>query len=1027
MIMMQKPASCKGCPLFNIGTGFSITEGRCSNGVLIIGESLGANEVNDAMPFRPHAEAGSALQAAFRFLGLDRTNFGLWNMIGCQPPFNNLENAEYEYEAIDHCKVHFDRVVAKFKPKVILALGNVPLKHLWKRDPKIDEYISLMPEDTKEEKKAKRKYLSGLKIGQLRGYTFDSVYGIPLIASFHPSFITQQKGRTQLGTLMNDITKAINIARNGVPKFDVNYIEDPSIEDCIKFYEECKADPNLVISHDIETPITTIEVDESEIEYENIEVREIDSVQFSYNIRTGIYIPHTSDDYNNIIGDILALPNSKIGWNNWKFDEINLEYHYGKGSVKGENHDIMWMWKWLNQDFIKTGRALQFATPFFAPDFPAWKFYAQIYPKRYGVQDVDATLRIYEGLKKFLSSKKLANVTAKTLYEGYMDDIVYLRPILKDMTKRGFPIDVEAREIFTEQIILEQQKVLAELQDMYPMKLRRLDPLEGYKTIPKEVIHAEELFKRASDFRGSGLYYVLDDNSNNDLYNLRLAQYIERHSKFVNKKGEVDDTMSGLVLKEFNIEGFKTKRWCRMEEFKPGSSQQVLNYLNFKGYKIPKKRTKKGQTDTTSKDHLMPLWEETGDPLLYKTIYLRELDHLLGYVGKGKGKGEGWKIGSDNRVHAEFLYIPVTGQLSSSPNIQNAPARGTRYSSEGYENLAKLFRKTVAAGVGKTLVSADWSAFHINTLAFEAEDETYMRVGRLDPHSYLTAYMLQNSLPAKIAKLKLKKPSGADSTLLASWLEECEIGDEAIERIKTIDTWMARTDDGLKTELSWFKKHFKFERDAQAKRALLGMGFGMQVNRFYRENRHAFTSKTEPERILKLIKKLFPKTFVDYHEYIKNLADKQTYLLTRYGYIRRFYDVYDWRIIPKLRPVKDGELLIKNSKGQLWLRKDGASSNEAIAYLPANDAFGKKKEAMRDLWNHPNGNLVQAFGLINEIHDDLMFEIDDGLLYEALPIIKNVMESPARYLKNSLAPNGLITRVEIKIGKNWAEMQEVKV
>lgn len=1017
--MMQKPTSCQGCALFNIGTGFSITEGRCSNGVLIIGESLGSNEVIEALPFRPYAEAGSALQTAFRFLGLDRSNFMMWNLIGCQPPYNTLEGAEYEEEAILHCrKAHFDRVIAKAKPKVILALGNLPLKWLWKRDPKIDEYIASMPEDTKEEKKAKRKYLAGLKIGQLRGYTFDSVYGIPLIASFHPSFITQQKGRTQLGTLMQDITKAISIARNGVPKFETQYIEDPSVEDAIKFYEECKADPTLLISHDVETPLTALEVDESEIEFENQEVREINSIQFSIKIGTGIFFPMYGE-FETIAEKILSLENPKIGWNNWKFDETNIEYKYGKGSIKGTIHDGMWMWKWANQDFVKTGRALQFATPFAAIDFPAWKFYGPIYPKRYGCNDVDAPLRIFKYLYDFFVKKRLPNIEAKSLYEGYIDDIVNLRPILKDITKRGFPIDVEAREEFATQIELEQQKILTELQEMYPTELRRLDPLEGYKTIPNEVLEAEELFKQASNINNDGLFYVLDD-TNNQLYNLRLAQYIEKHSRRENT--------TGLVLKEFDFEGFKVKRYCRMEEFKPGSSQQVLKYLKFKKYKIPKKRSKKGESETTSKDQLMPLYEETGDQLLYKTIYLRELDHLLAYVGKGKGKGEGWKLGSDNRVHAEFLFIPSTGQLSSSPNIQNAPARGTRYSSEGYENLAKLFRKTVAAKPNHILVSADWSAFHINTLAFEAEDETYMRIGRLDPHSYLTAYMLQSSLPAKVNKLKMKKPTNQSQE---DWLKECNLHEEAIDRIKSINVWLQLSDDDLRKELSWFKKNYEFERNAQAKRALLGMGFGMKVNRFFKENRHAFTSKSEPERILKLIKKLFPKTFVDYHEYIKNLADKQTYLLTRYGSIRRFYDVYDWRLLPKPRTAREGELIIKNSKGQLWLRKDGQSSNEAIAYLPSNDAFGKKKEAMRDL-NHyiKDGiirNINEEFRLINEIHDDLMFEMPQEKLEEGCKILKEVMESPARFLKNSIAPNGLITRVEIKCGSNWANMKEIKI
>lgn len=1017
--MLQKPMACYGCPLYSQGAGFSTTEGRCSNGVLIIGESLGSSEVQDALPFRPYAEAGSALQTAFRDSGLDRSNFGLWNMIGCQPPFNNLEHASYEYEAINHCKIHFDRIIAKFKPKVILALGNVPLKHLWKRDHRIDEYIQSLPETTKEERASKKKYLSHFQIGELRGYVLPSIYGIPLVASFHPSAITREKGRPQLGTLMSDIDKALMIARNGVPKFETKYIEEPSSVAVSDFYTYCRNNNNLVISHDIETPFTTIETDESEIEYLNIDVREIDSVQFSVMEGTGIFLNFYQ--HREMIEKILKLPNIKIGWNNWRFDEINLEYHLGKGAIYGENHDVMWMHKWANQDFVKTGRALQFATSLVSPDFQAWKFLAPLEPENYGCLDVDATLRVFNYYFKMFNNPrfrfkdKLGQPVpyTKSLWEGYTDDIVKLRPILKDMSARGFPVDPIARENFRIQLESEQRKVLAELQEMYPTHLRRLDPLEGYKTIPKEVLEVEELFQTASNFDNDGFFYIVGDKN---LYNLRMAQYLEEHTR---KEGT-----TGLVLREFNVEGFKIKRYCRMEEFKPGSSQQVVKYLEFKGYKIPKKRTKKGERDTTSKDKLQPLYEQTGDELLYKSIYLRELDHMLNtYIGTGKK--EGWKLGKDNRVYAEFTFIPATGQLSSvNPNIQNAPARGTKYSSTGYAALAKQFRKTIAAKSGYILISADWSAFHINTLSFEAEDADYMRVGRIDPHSYLAAHILVDYLPTKFNTWKFTKPKDWSKEF---WLDKLEKVEEGIERQKSIGTWLARNDEELTAELKWWKQNFKMERDSQAKPALLGLGFGMKMGRFFNENRHTFKNKSEPEKIRNKILTLFPKTFKDYHEYIKNLADKQTYLVTRYGSIRRFFDVYDWRLLNKPKSIKPGELLIKKPNGQYWYRRDGESANECIAYLPANDAFGKKKEAMRDLWNHPNGNLCQAFGLINEIHDDLMFEVEESLVNEAIPIIKSVMESPARFLVNSIAPKGLVTKVEIKIGKNWAEMEEVKV
>lgn len=1008
--MLNKPLACVGCTLYTESKGFSVPEGRCSNKVLIVGESLGSNEVMDNLPFRPYAEAGSVLQTVFRILGYERTNFGMWNMIGCQPPYNALENTRYEYEAIEHCReAHFNRIVERFKPKVILALGNVPLKHLWKKPDYLIEYIDSLPEDDKDEKKLKKNYLKNFLISSMRGYILPSIYGIPLIASFHPSHINQDKGRTLLGVLMQDLTQALNVARNGVPKFAPDYIHNPTKEQLEEFYLECKKNPHLPISHDIETPYTTIEQDESIIEFENQEVRDIDSIQFSITENRGFFV--TWNDNNlDIIRAMLALPNPKIGWNNWKFDEININYHLGLDAIKGENHDVMWMWKWMNQDFVKTGRALQFATNFAAPEFPVWKHLAQIEKEKYGCLDVDATLRIFNYLKEVFTKMKLEKhqgqpVIAKSLWEGYMDDIVNLRPILKDMSRRGFPINPVEREKFKNLLTEEQTRTLQELQDEYPTEIRRLDPLEGYKTIPNEVIQAEELFKAAKNINNEGLFYILD---NDETYNLRLARYIEKKTRKAGK--------TGLLVREFDIEGFKVKRYCRMDEFKPGSSQQVLKYLEYKGYKIPKKRVRgKGEVDTTDKSHLQPLWEETGDDLLYKCIYMRELDNLRNTFIDGQ------PLRSDNRVEAEFQYKPATGQLSTSPNIQNYAARGTKFSSKNYGQLANQLRRTVVAKSNHTLISADWSAFHINTMSFEANDPIYMRIGRIDPHSFLTAHMIKSELPSSLAKLKKKQPEDMEH---AVWIKKIEIDEEAIIRLDSLDKWLDLTDEFLTKELGWIKKNYKFIRDAQAKRALLGIGFGMKVRRFYRENRYVFKSLAEPERIHKLIKKLFPKTFVEFHEYIKNLADKQTYLLTRYGSIRRFYDVYDYRLLKGPKSPKEGEIIFKNNKNQWWSRRDGASANEAVAYLPSNDAFGFAKEAMRNFWEYEkNGiirNLVQEFGLINNIHDDLLWETPDEKVEEACKIIKEVMESPAQYLKSELCPDGLRTKVELKIGRNWA-------
>jgi hypothetical protein len=99
----------------------------------------------------------------------------------------------------------------------------------------------------------------------------------------------------------------------------------------------------------------------------------------------------------------------------------------------------------------------------------------------------------------------------------------------------------------------------------------------------------------------------------------------------------------------------------------------------------------------------------------------------------------------------------------------------------------------------------------------------------------------------------------------------------------------------------------------------------------------------------------------------------------------------------------------------------GDDSEAAIAFLPANDAFGHIKDAMLTLeaqgWN-------ERAQLINQIHDALMFEISDLLMDEAIPAIKTEMERASDVLVDPVvARGGLWTSVSV--GHDWGAMGEL--
>ena len=115
--MLRKPEECNGCELVNIGRGFLNPSGSPNAQIIGIGESAGDEEAWRGRPFVETAQAGGKLEECLKLAGITREEIKLWNICGCQPmePKNSLGGRQ---DAIDHCKVHFDRVVLGHAPAI---------------------------------------------------------------------------------------------------------------------------------------------------------------------------------------------------------------------------------------------------------------------------------------------------------------------------------------------------------------------------------------------------------------------------------------------------------------------------------------------------------------------------------------------------------------------------------------------------------------------------------------------------------------------------------------------------------------------------------------------------------------------------------------------------------------------------------------------------------------------------------------------------------------------------------------------
>ena len=479
-------------------------------------------------------------------------------------------------------------------------------------------------------------------------------------------------------------------------------------------------------------------------------------------------------------------------------------------------------------------------------------------------------------------------------------------------------------------------------------------------------------------------------------------------------------------------------RWAWIEPFLPNAWQQVLRYIKFQEsqersqlmekfqmkhpgcspgeaesyagrnakWSVP--RDYKTGKETTGEADLRRLGTKTGDLVIPLVLEYREVNKLRGtYVQGWKPSGitefseeilheneDGSVIASSNviitrkvgRVHPSFGFRPATGQLSSeNPNGQNFPV---------HSQLAHKMKSMLVAEPGSVLINFDYKSFHVLTLGFEAQDPLYMRMARNDMHSFF----------ALCGLLKLEPP----------------------EKVVELP------DGELRLKLKWYRKQpttfsqfggytFDQVRNEKAKKAILGIGFGQMERSLYMLNPESYSNIAEAKLVLEMLDELFPLP-AKWRQKVRLLADEQHYLVTRHGYIRRFWDVFHRRPVSPNYEPRRGDFIYLDRRGQKWVKKPGDDHESCIALLASNDAFGTIRSVMIKLTEK---GLDERFQLTNQIHDSLVFNCPIARKEECLEVVRREMEAPNLYLTDpKVAPDGLSCQAEAKIGPDLDSMEE---
>lgn len=982
MLLNGLPDSCSGCPLStNSHCGhFTKVTGNGSSGVLIVGEASGESEAKEGTPFVSSAPAGSILEKAIKLTGGKRDDYFITNIIRCRPPNNILSGAPYEREAIAHCRPNLDRIIEDARPRAILALGSTAIREI-------------------------TGFHDGKRsVSYVRGYPLPGPMGIPTISSYHPSFVV--RGNTRLlPLLVKDLISAKSAAAGRL-----SYVVDPSAEMMVydgpealeDLYLQALEDPECWIAYDIETPQSQQGEEDDIFEFgeyaDNGDSSEDDggdapemvgggdvdwsqseasdqggdlntdmlglihdsivSIQFAISDQWGVYGDWKDPRVRTLAQKILSLPNPKVAHNGDHFDRPRLEKE--GVYISGDHYDSLSMRKALQPD-LPAG--LQQVAVDYGWRWP-WKHYSGSNALLYGVADVCSLVRIV--------SKLPGELDRLGMWEGYQKYVRGVRDVVEiPWESRGIPMSTSRLDDFREWLTIEVESKEEVMISLIPEELHGKHPEDGYTNLPpviKEEVfsipHVQRLLAPTlKKFKNGKEKLIKSKVKNQDIYKMLVNNELA-----VSEDGIPKVVLPGL-MERYNLRREIFNGQLRLYEhvpFNPRSSQQMIKYLKYKGYEVPK--TFKEGKETTGDKLMKRLQDSTKDPVIALSREIRAIgkmkDSYTGKVGDDGVARGGWIPDSDGRLRT-IAKTNSTWQFSSiDPNVFTLPKRR--------KELADRFRSCVMAEPGHVMIEFDFKSFHDLTTAALATDEVKWRTARLDGHSYT-----------------------------AGWLVKYPGINKALEM----------SDSDLKEYLEEIKSKHEKVRDEQAKPLNHGTNFGQGYRRLYFENEEYFESENQAKSLLLLLKRIYPATFAWQEQLLESLdtdRGRVPYLQSVWGARRWFWDVWSWK---------------KNKAGH-WYKTKGQDAEKALAYYPSNNAHGMFRKKLLEAAER---EFLERYELVLFPHDAWVFHPSKDLAEECITNIRTLMESPVIELANPiLCPEGFSCAVDIKIGPSMGEMRKVK-
>ena len=156
-------AACQKCELCKTRKKTVPGIGNPKARLVFIGEAPGADEDASGIPFV--GKAGQHLDKILAAAGFKRDEVFICNILKCRPP----ENRDPNISEMTVCTPYLQRQLRLLKPDIIACLGNIAIKFV------------IGPETP--------------GITRVHGQWFTSIFGVPAMAMYHPSYLIRSTAR----------------------------------------------------------------------------------------------------------------------------------------------------------------------------------------------------------------------------------------------------------------------------------------------------------------------------------------------------------------------------------------------------------------------------------------------------------------------------------------------------------------------------------------------------------------------------------------------------------------------------------------------------------------------------------------------------------------------------------------------------------------------------------------------------------------------------------------------------------------